>query len=719
MTSRARRVAAMGLREIEYRTRQASAKWIDRIQLNRRTAEPKDVLRRHATSLAAPATALHALRHEVPKRFFAGVAHESIAHIVQRLPRVHRALLSEADVLLTQHFDLLGYQDLWFGDPIDWHLDPVHSTRAPLTHWSQIDPLEPSIAGDSKIVWELNRHQWTMRLAQAAALSGDERYAKAAITAIDGWIAANPSGCGINWASSLEVALRLMSWTWVLVLLRHTSTLTGAAVARVLASVHAHASHVEKYLSHYYSPNTHLTGEALGLFYAGTAFREFAEAAGWRATGAATLIDQADKQISGDGVYFEQSSCYQRYTCEIYLHFLVLAARNDIRVPERTRQHLPRLLDFLLAIRRPDGTVPAIGDADGGFLMPLTRRRPEDCRGVFALGAAMFGRPDFAHAAGGLAPEVIWLLGDAGVNDFAKAERGTASAATSRLFATGGYAVMRSSGDRDAHQLIVDVGPIGCYGHGHADLLSLQCSVFGDPCLVDAGTYGYTTEPEWRDYFRGTAAHNTVTVDGKRQAEPSGPFGWRQRPSATVRDWRSTTNFDLVDAEHGAFAAQGTPVAHRRRVIFVKPRFWMVIDDLLGGGTHSAEWSFQFAPSAVSLEPDRSARVETARGSVLWISPVSTVAIEAAVACGDLAPIRGWVSPDYGQRVPSPMLVYSATAPLPMRVITVWYPDRTGAAASPDVHPIIVGDGLLAGARVAPARVTVRFDDSDVTIERG
>jgi hypothetical protein len=719
VTSRARRVAAMGLTEIGFRTRQASAKWIDRIQLDGSSAEPEAVLRRHATLLAGPATALDALRHDVPNRFFAGVAPESLADFARRFPQARRDVLAEADVLLTRRFNLLGYQDLWFGDPIDWHLDPVHSTRAPFTHWSQIDPLAPSLVGDSKIVWELNRHQWTLRLAQAAALGGDERHAKAAVAAIDEWIAANPRGYGINWASSLEVALRLMSWTWVVMLLRHSRTLTGEVLTRVLASVHAHASHVEKYLSQYYSPNTHLTGEALGLFYAGIAFREFAEAGRWREKGAAILIDQADRQIGGDGVYFEQSSCYQRYTCEIYFHFVALAARNDIRVPERTRQHLPRMLDFLLAIRRPDGTVPAIGDADGGYLMPLARRAPDDCRGVFALAAAMFGRPEFAHAAGGLAPEVIWLLGKAGADAFAEAERGTASAATSRLFPAGGYAVMRSEGGREAHQVIVDVGPLGNYGHGHADLLSLQCSVFGDTCLVDAGTYGYTAEPEWRDYFRSTAAHNTVTVNRKQQAEPSGPFGWRQRPRATIRNWRSTADFDLIDAEHDAFAAQGTAVVHRRRVIFVKPEFWIVIDDLRGHGTHSAEWSFQFAPLTVALGADQSARVETARGSVVWISPISSVALDAAVATGDFAPIRGWISPDYGLRVPSPMLIYSTTSPLPVRVITVWYPDRARALSPPAVHPILGRDGLAAGVRVEPARVSVRFDDLQVAIERG
>src|SRR5207247_1984020 len=108
---------------------------------------------------------------------------------------------------------------------------------------------------------------------------------------------------------------------------------------------------------------------------------------------------------------------------------------------------------------------------------------------------------------------------------------------------------MRSGWGARAHHLVFDVGPLGCpinAGHGHADLLSIQCSVFGQPCLVDAGTYGYTAEPRWRDFFRGTAAHSTVVVDGCGQADPAGPFKWDTRPRARLHRWLSTDAFDLA-----------------------------------------------------------------------------------------------------------------------------------------------------------------------------
>src|SRR5204862_6948328 len=96
------------------------------------------------------------------------------------------------------------------------------------------------------------------------------------------------------------------------------------------------------------------------------------------------------RQCLPAGVHFEQSTCYQRYTVEIGLHFLVLADRVRWAVPDAFRDRIQAQLDFLLAVRRPDGSLPEIGDADGGWLLRLAGREGDDVRGVFAVAAALF-----------------------------------------------------------------------------------------------------------------------------------------------------------------------------------------------------------------------------------------------------------------------------------------------------------------------------------------
>src|SRR5262249_20373968 len=150
-------------------------------------------------------------------------------------------------------------------------------------------------------------------------LTGNEWYARTFVQDVRAWIRANPPGVGINWASSLEVALRLMSWCWALMLLRASSASSPELFLDMLVAIRAHASHVERYLSHYLAANTPLTGEALGLFFGGFLFPDLREAPRWRALGARILLQQLERQVLPDGVYFEQSTCYQRYTVETYL----------------------------------------------------------------------------------------------------------------------------------------------------------------------------------------------------------------------------------------------------------------------------------------------------------------------------------------------------------------------------------------------------------------
>src|SRR5439155_9729176 len=338
---------------------------------------------------------LDRFRRGSPDRFIEGAVHMDTSTLVaDHMPEAGAQVIAAADAVSRGRFSVLGYRELSFGEPVDWHLDPISGRRAPLVHWSCLNHLNPAAVGDSKVVWELNRHQWLVHLGQAYRLTGDERYAETFVTHLRDWMQANPPGMGINWASSLEVSLRLIAWCWALALFRNARALSPEFFVSLLSAIQAHASHVERYLSYYFSPNTHLTGEALGLVYAGVVFPELRAADRWRKVGTRILIEQSERQILADGVYFEQSACYQRYTAEIYLHFLVLAARNGIEIPTSVQARIQQLLDFLLAIRLPDGSLPQIGDADGGWLLPLARRAAHDARGVFAIGAALFGRPD-------------------------------------------------------------------------------------------------------------------------------------------------------------------------------------------------------------------------------------------------------------------------------------------------------------------------------------
>lgn len=644
-----------------------------------------------------------------PPRFFAGASHpRSHLYIANRMPDACKQILLQAENIHNGYFDLLGYSRLYFGNPVDWHLDPVFECRAPYIHWSRIDPLDSTVVGDSKIIWELNRHQWLLVLGQAYRHTGNERHAEKFAVLVRAWMRANPPGTGINWSSSLEVALRLISWCWALLLFRGSNSITPALYQEMSEWIRAHALHVERYLSHYFSPNTHITGEALGLFYASVLFPDMEEAERWRETGIRILQQQIELQVLPDGVYFEQTTCYQRYTIEFYLHYLILASRNGISVPSIVAERVQQMLDFLLSIRMPNGFMPQIGDTDGGSLLPIVQRTPDDFRAVFATAAAFFNRADYAWAAGELTPEVVWLLGFAGIEQFDSLSMRSPTTSPSQLHAEGGYVVMRNSWDKQAHQIIFDVGQLGnndSCGHGHADLLSIQCACFGDSYLIDPGTFGYTADENWRDYFRGTAAHNTVMVDGLNQATTDGPFKWKQRPQARLRRWVSNGSFDLADAEHNAYHSLSDPVTHRRRVFFQKPCYWVVIDDLIGEDEHRIDLNMQFSPMEVSLGADNWAVARKPDGRECRFMVTATEPLKVELVAGQSEPIQGWVSSNYGKRQSATLFNASCTAKLPLRIVTLFFPVENSLT---DIPVVVVS--------MQHQRIDIIFDDAVETL---
>jgi hypothetical protein len=685
-----KKLARMGIAEIADRSRQKATRLVDRVVPGLGVGGR----RLHGLALggaqaAEGGAALELFRDAAPRRFFPGVeTGESTEILGNELPAVAREVIAVANAVCTRRFDLLGYEGLFFGESVDWHLDPVAGRRSPAAHFSRIDPLDPAQVGDSKVTWELNRHQWLLPLAQAYWLTADRRYAQEAADLVDDWSRANPYGVGLNWSSSLEAAFRLISWSWAFVLIRDAGVLSPQEFLGLIAQVRLHAAHIERYLSRYFSPNTHLTGEALGLFYAGVLFPELPEASRWRKLGRQILIDESRRQIHADGVFFEQATCYQRYTIDFYLHFLILAERNDVAVPADVRARVQRMLDFLLFVSTPDGSMPSIGDADGGWLLPIVRRSPTDPRGTFGVAAALFNRADYLWAAGGAVPEALWLLGPGAWQRMKGLEAKPPAAPPSALFPDGGYAVMRSDWGREAHQLTMDVGPLGCRfsaAHGHADLLSVQCTAFGESHIVDPGTYCYTPDRTWRDYFRGTAAHSTVLVDGEPQARPAGPFAWQAKPAVTIRSWSSTAESDLVDAFHDGYGSLPDPVRHRRRVLFVKPRFWVIVDDLSGGAVHDVELRFQFAADPLDAGDALWVSAAGRRGGGLALAAFADRALTRRVVQGEMSPPQGWISTHYGRRQAAPMVIYGTRGKLPLRITTVLLPFERGGNRRPDV----------------------------------
>ncbi|HEV2175339.1 MAG TPA: alginate lyase family protein, partial [Nitrospira sp.] len=532
---------------------------------------------------------------------FFGSREFAAASLRRRFPQECNELLHRADWAIDGRFDLLGLLDLSFGTPIDWHLDPTSGKRTGTDHWSRIDYLDPDVAGDKKVTWELNRHVHFVTLGQAYLLTKDERYADAFVTQLIGWLDANPPRRGINWASSLEVSFRSIAWLWALHCFAWSPRLTPAIIWRVLKSLVQHGAYVESYLSYYFAPNTHLTGEALGLLYLGTALPWLTTATRWRKLGLDILLEQLPKQVQSDGVYFEQASYYHRYTTDFYVHVLLLARANGLSLPPGVKDTVAQLLDHLLWITRPDGLSTLYGDEDGGRLLTLHRREAADFRDTLQIGAALFGNGMWKWAAGPAGPELLWLLGPEGLDAYDRLEPIEPDSVV-RRFHKSGFVVLRDGWKDKSSYLFVDAGSHGGmnYVHAHADALSFEYAAAGVTWIIDPGTYTYTKDAALRDHFRMSSAHNTLIVEGLSQSLPDGPFSWAQVADTTLWRFEVTADAAMCRGEQNGYEHLNPPVRHQRSFHLVKrpdslPAYVLIQDRIATTGLYQYQLRFHLA----------------------------------------------------------------------------------------------------------------------------
>ncbi|MGH9511287.1 MAG: alginate lyase family protein [Terriglobales bacterium] len=594
--------------------------------------------------------------------FFAGAElRDRISLLKEKLSGEVEGIVREADEICRHRFRLLGYENLDYGAEIDWHLDAVHGKRAPMKPWFKINFLDFDEAGDHKIIWELNRHQHLVTLAKAWRLTHDERYATEVQAQWYSWRRANPYPMGINWASSLEVAFRSLSWIWVLSLMEE-SVEVGGFRRDVIGALARNGRYISRYLSTYFSPNTHLLGEAVALFFIGTMFPEIAAASRWRDHGWRIALREAQRQVRPDGVYFEQSLYYHVYALDFFLHARILAERNGIEIPAEYDAVLQKMLDVMSAVSQA-GLAEGFGDDDGGRVFNPRRNRAEYLTDPLAVGGILFRRNDLLRNVG-LTEEAVWLFGERGSSDFDRFV-GKSGKAGSASFGAGGIYVM-GSGEKAPLQMIVDAGPQGTgrSGHGHADALSLTVAVSGRRWLVDPGTFCYVCEE--RDRFRGTAAHNSLAVDGMDQAVPDGPFAWKSIPQVSCEQWIEGESFTLFAGSHTGYMRLADPVLHRRHIFHLHAKFWLVRDVVEGRSEHLLEINWHFA-SDVAL--DKIANGFISRPKDLLCAD------KAGVEGLTILPVEGmgWtdtieadsVSPAYGKKDPAPTLRFSRRAKLP------------------------------------------------------
>lgn len=497
-------------------------------------------------------------------------------------------LIATADKILAHSFPLFG-TSIQTGPDIEWRRDYLSNITTGLSFFRRIPYLDAQLVGDHKVIWELNRHQHLVLLAQAYLLSKRESYLREIEIEIGTWCQQNPFVRGINWASALEVAFRANSWLWVLHLVG--SVLDHVAVGQITEGLHQHGIFLENNLSYYFAPNTHLLGEGVVLYALGRALPGHPKSKTWMLLGSAVVESHMHDQVQGDGSYFEQSTYYHVYAMDMFLFYSCLAETT-----EEFRAKLWKMAEYLEALLGHDRRLPFFGDDDGGRWFHPYGARDQFGRATLATCNILSGRQRWQAEPSDLYPQACWWT-DCSVGPVLPSRR------TTTFFTDSGSCVLQD----ESCKAILDAGPFGggSAGHSHADTLSLTVTAGDEEVLVDAGTFTYVADLKLRDQFRGTSAHNTVRINGRDQADLVNPFRWANPPAVRIINASAGKTEDRIEAE-----CSYRGFVHKRKLRFIKPLVLYVMDEVTGPpgqhllecfwhlGTESAQRRFVFSHPA-------------------------------------------------------------------------------------------------------------------------
>jgi uncharacterized heparinase superfamily protein len=622
----------------------------------------------------------------------------ALSGLERHCPGAAARTIAAADRACAHVFDLLGSGPVPLGATIDWHADFKSGHRYdPREHSTRIGPAGPPGGHDIKVPWELSRFQHFAWLGQAWRLTGEERYPREFVAQVDDWLAANPRAFGVNWVCTMDVAIRAVNWLWAYHALADSPALTDGFLLRFERGLLAHARHIAGNLERAGRvTHNHYLSDVAGLAVLGLLCPEFREAARWRDFALREVWREAEKQVHADGVDFEASVGYHRLVAELLLLPVLLCRHQGLPVPAAVTDRLERMIEVVLHGTRPDGGMPLFGDCDNGRLLRLKawggdEREWSDHRHLLAVGAVLFGRDDFARAAGTEWEEAFWLLGSGAVRcrEAAGLAGRDAPEPGSRRFPDGGLCFLRGGGSYVA----VDTGGVGQAGgggHAHNDTLGFEFAAGGRAWVVDPGSGVYTADHAMRNRFRSSFVHPVLTIDGEEINRFDGRrlFAMRDDARPVVERWDHSEERDLLVARHHGYERLDPPVRVRRA-------FWLdgatgallVMDEAAAAGRHAFACALPLAAAAVEVE-GLLARVAGPAGERL------AVRVTPEECRATLEAASGWTSPGYGTCRAAPVLGIAGEFEGRMRLSILFLPERDGG-------PVPAEEAARLGERLA------------------
>lgn len=437
------------------------------------------------------------------------------------------------------------------------------------------------VNGDNEYLFQMNRHRYFINLGQAYNLTLDKKYVECFIRLLKDWIQKNPCPfkSGNHPWRSLETGLRGEYWTKAMALVKDCDLIDEDFVSLYKNCLKDHAELLVKCHTWHNKLSNWGVIQDHGLFAIGIELKnqEYIDIALER------LYSQADIQVMRDGFHWESSCLYHNEVLNCFLDVIIRAEQSKIKLSDSFLTNVRKMAFVNVALIKPNYKQPLYGDSDY-----------TDLRDILSQTALVFNDGQMKGLAyPQLDYESAWLFGEKGINNYESIKAELPDFKSISLSDSANY-IMRSGWGCNENFLIMHNEYTGG-GHAHEDKLSFDLSVCGKDVLTDCGRYTYMWGKD-RKYLKSYMAHNVTAVDGKHFVKANG-WGFVKLAPSIKQNMIITDDYELVSGTHLGYLKSVNPVIVTRKILWIKPDIYIVIDEFTGRGRHKYNQYFNFSPS--------------------------------------------------------------------------------------------------------------------------
>ena len=214
------------------------------------------------------------------------------------------------------------------------------------------------------------------------------------------------------------------------------------------------------------------------------------------------------------------------------------------------------------------------------------------------------------------------------------------------------------------------------------DMLHTDVWWRGENVLADSGTFLYNGPSDWHSHFYSTLSHNTVSIDGRNQMVHLRKFKCLYPTEAELLHFDAARDLAVVQGEHYGYRRYPGGCVHRRTILFDKHETWVVVDDILGEGSHTARLHWLGGDYPYDAPAANRLRLQTPKGDFeIAVYTGAGSPVDCSVVAGEENPPRGWLSRHYGVKTPVPSLAAVLEGDTPHRFVTVLTPHASHAVS--------------------------------------